>query len=84
MDDLREHKKEALRMAAEANPTLPCEHRCALPHKGSRRPPWPICRRFWTQLSARQVLTCRGSMPGEIGQEPSCRTYSAEPIVSNP
>jgi hypothetical protein len=51
MDDLREHKKEVLRMAA----ILACGQRCALPTRPHHRHHDPFCRRFWAQLQ--QSLT---------------------------
>ena len=58
MDDLREHKKEALRMAASAKQlalwtTLRVAHRAN--HYGKHD---PICGRFWTQLAEPRKRGC--------------------------
>jgi putative transposase len=49
MDDLREHKKEALRMAALPQTNLPVDNAapCLQAHHRNHD---PFCRRFWTQL----------------------------------
>jgi hypothetical protein len=51
MDDLPEHQKEVLH-GGVMQAILPCGQRCALPTRAHHRHHGPICRRFWTQLSA--------------------------------
>jgi putative transposase len=78
MDDLREHKKEALRMAAWNPPTCPVDNAARCPQGPLPQHHDQICRRFSTQLAAfRSGQSITGSVSAGGRSRPRSRARSS-------